>query len=165
MVSMFKILRSSTDSHNYKNIKLYTACFIIPTYVVRRGETFRPVLDRIGEVRSLLPTGTNVMALTATATKTIRYSVSKTISLIAPFVISRSPSKHNLFYSVGCFKEIEETFAPIAMRLKNKRLDFPKMIIYGRSLTTCANIYLYLKKELGSGFTDHIDAPAVPCFC
>ena len=34
-----------------------------------RGQTFRTVLDRIGEVRSILPDGLNIMALTATATK------------------------------------------------------------------------------------------------
>ena len=39
-----------------------------------RGQTFRTVLDRIGEVRSILPDGLNIMALTATATRTLRYS-------------------------------------------------------------------------------------------
>lgn len=79
---------------------------INPTYIhvqllFYRGESFRPVMDRIGEVRSPLPIGVNVMALTATATKTIRYSVSKTIGLKSPYVITRSPSKNNLFYCVG----------------------------------------------------------------
>ena len=32
-----------------------------------RGQTFRKVLQRIGEVRSLVPASGNMMALTATA--------------------------------------------------------------------------------------------------
>ena len=62
-------------------------------------------MDRIGEVRSLLPIGVNVMAVTATATKTIRYSVSKTIGLKSPYV---NPSKKNLFYCIGVFNGVEE---------------------------------------------------------
>ncbi len=61
-----------------------------------RSESFRPVMDRIGEVRSLLPIGVNVMAITATATKTIRYSVSKKIGLKSPYVITRSPLLRNV---------------------------------------------------------------------
>ena len=38
---------------------------------IDRGDTFRSTLRRIGEVRSILPKGVNVMALTATATKTL----------------------------------------------------------------------------------------------
>ena len=60
-----------------------------------RGETFRTVLDRIGEVRNILPQGTNIMALTATATKTVRLSVTKTIGMRNPLVIALSPCKKN----------------------------------------------------------------------
>ena len=45
-------------------LNLCTA-FIIT--VVLRGDTFRAVLSRVGEIRSLLPRGVNVMAVTATA--------------------------------------------------------------------------------------------------
>ncbi len=100
----------------------------INIFLVYRGESFRPVMDRIGEVRSLLPIGVNVMALTATATKTIRLSVSKTIGLKSPYVITRSSSKSNLFYCVKSFKGIEETFHPLSQKLKSLRVNFPKTI-------------------------------------
>ena len=121
-------------------------------------------MDRIGEVRSLLPIGVNVMAVTATATKTIRYSVSKTIGLKSPYVITRSPSKKNLFYCVGVFNGVEETFRPLARKLKNVRVAFPKTIIYGQSFSMCADIYIFLRRELGTNFTEPVYAPDVPSF-
>ena len=98
-----------------------------------RGQTFRTVLDRIGEVRSILPDGLNIMALTATATKTLRYSVSRTIGMHNPFVIAIAPCKKNIMYSVQTFESVEITFKPVVDRLKGERISMPRMIIYGRS--------------------------------
>ena len=129
-----------------------------------RGESFRSVLKRIGEVRSLLPRGVNVMALTATATKAIRLSVSRTIGLNNPYVLTRSPCKSNLIYTTGVFKTVQETFGVLADRLQEQQFSFPKTIIYGQSFRMCADIYLYLKDLLGSSFTHPEDAPDIPLF-
>ena len=51
-----------------------------------------------------------------------------------------------------------------AERLKNEKNKFPKTIIYGRSFGICADIYLYLKSQLGSGFVFPEDAPDIPEF-
>ena len=61
-----------------------TECFHMAAY---RGEGFRQVLIQIGEVRSLLPPAVKVMALTVTATRTIRPSVTQTIGLKDPYVL------------------------------------------------------------------------------
>ena len=45
-------------------------------YTSYRGETFRSAHLRVGELRSMLPPTVNVMALTATATKTLRLKLS-----------------------------------------------------------------------------------------
>lgn len=130
-----------------------------------RGETFRKVLGRIGEVQSLLPSTVKVMALTATATKTIRLSVSRTIGLQNPYVVTRSPCKPNLIYSVGVFeKTVDDSFLPLAKRLQHQRISFPKTIIYGQTFGMCADIYLFLKHYLGSNFTEPNDAPNLPQF-
>ncbi len=46
-----------------------------------RGETFRRLLLRIGEIRSLLPAHAKIMALTATATAALRMEVSKIVGM------------------------------------------------------------------------------------
>ena len=129
-----------------------------------RGQTFRTVLDRIGEVRSILPEGLNIMALTATATKTLWYSVSRTIGMHNPFIIAISPCKKNLMYSVKAFESIQDTFKPVVERLKAERTAMPRMIIYGRSFGICADIYLFIKAELGENITEPTDAPDLAKF-
>ena len=129
-----------------------------------RGESFRQVLSRIGEVRSLLPPAVNIMALTATATRSIRLSFSRTIGLKDPYVLTRSPCKANLIYSVGIFKTVEETFWTMADRLQHQCTAFPKTIIYAQSLRMCAEIYLYFKVYLGRNFTHPENAPDLPQF-
>ena len=104
------------------------------------------------------------MALTATVTKTICLSVSRTIGLRNPYIATRSPCKPNLIYSVGVFKTVEDTFSPLAKRLQCQRKSFPKTIIYGQSFGMCADIYLYLKDYLDLGFTEPEDAPDIPQF-
>ena len=122
------------------------------------------MLSRIGEVRSLLPPDVKVLCLTATATKSIRLSVSRTIGLRNPYVITKSPCKPNLIYSVGVFNTVEETLSPLAKKLEQQKRSFPKTIIYGQSFGMCADIYLYLKRYLGSSFTVPGDAPDIPQF-
>lgn len=66
-------------------------------------------LDRIGEVRIIIPPGVHVMALTATATKSLRYAVSATIGMRNPFIVAIAPCKRNLMYSVSSLLSFEET--------------------------------------------------------
>ena len=106
----------------------------------------------------------NVLALTATATKSVRLSVSQIIGLINPYVLTRSPCKPNIIYAVGGFKTVEETFHQMADKLQYKKTIFPKTIIYGQSFGMCADIYLFLKHCLGSCSTYPEDAPDIPQF-
>lgn len=104
------------------------------------------------------------MALTATAMTKDRQSISKTLGLRDPFILSKCPVNHNLRYSVGRFTSIPETFNVFANRLLEEKALFPKTIIYGRSLERCADIYIYLKRQLGSCGTLPAGAPDIPQF-
>ena len=130
-----------------------------------RGETFRYVLTRIGEVRSLIPSSVHVMALTAAATRSDRIAVTRTIiGLNSPYVLTRCSTRSNLVYSVGSFKSLSDTFKEFADKLRGEKAEFPKTIVYGRSFGVCADIYLYLKDHLGLAFTNPEDAPDIPEF-
>ncbi|XP_064395283.1 ATP-dependent DNA helicase RecQ-like [Halichondria panicea] len=104
--------------------------------VKKWGETFRQMLLRIREVRSLIPTSVHVMALTATATRSDISFISRIVGLRNPFVITRVPVIPNLIYAVGLFKSIPETFQNLA-----QKLDY-----------------------LGAAFTNPDDAPDLPEF-
>ena len=126
-----------------------------------RGDSFRAVLERIGEVHSILQQGINVMALTVTVTQTVRFSLSKIIGMRHPFVLAISPCESNIMYSVGSFESVEVSFKPLAERLKSDRTNIPQTIIYGRTFNICADIFM---RELGESITEPIDAPDISTF-
>ena len=84
---------------------------------IYRGETFRSTLLRIGEVRSILPEGTPCLALTATATKCLRFNISDIIGMHSPLIVAVSPCKKNLMYTVSPFTSIKETFEPLCKKI------------------------------------------------
>ena len=75
-------------------------------FYLRRGEEFRKEYSRLGEVRSILPHNVHVMALTATATRTLRRDVCDVLGMENPVLVSASPDKDNIKYVVaGCFDD------------------------------------------------------------
>ena len=130
-----------------------------------RGETFRKEFAKLGEVRSLLPHGVHVMALTATATKTSRRDICKKLGMVNPFVLSQSPNKQNIKYSVVRKDEgIEIAFAPLLEELKTNRESTERTIIFCRTYDSTGRIYSYLKHGMGREFTKPIGAPNLPQF-
>ena len=121
-------------------------------------------MNRLGEVRCLLPSQTRILALTATATKAVQSAVVCTLGMENPAVIALSPCKPNLGYSVGKYTKVTETFKPLLERLKKDRTECPRMIIYCQSYNLCADIYIYLSRGLGQDITEPVDAPNIPKF-
>ena len=117
------------------------------------------MLERIGEVRSILPCSVPVAALTATATGQLRHEIARTIGMHKPKVVALSPDKENITYHVGTFSSISETFHSVLKKLSIERTNFPRMIIYTRSFVICADIFMYFQKGLGESITDPVDAP------
>ena len=121
-------------------------------------------LARLGEIRSILPSGVNVMALTATATTALRTTVMKILSMKQPAVVSVSPDKNNIKYVVAPFESIEESFAPIATKLAKETVHMGRMIIFCSKLDRVANLYLFFKRQLGKNFVYPSDAPDLSRF-
>ena len=129
-----------------------------------RGETFRKLLLRIGEIRSLLPDKARIMALMATCTEKLRKTVSSLIGFRDELVISKSPCKNNIMYTVIASAPIEEVFMPVAKRLYEERLSYPRTLIYCRSYKDCSSVYLFLKNHLGKHYTEPAGVPDIPGF-
>ena len=61
------------------------------------------------------------MALTATATKQLRYDVARVLGMTGETVVAHSPSKDNIMYTAINFKSMEDTFLPIAKKTTCRR--------------------------------------------
>ena len=74
-------------------------------------------------MRSLLPSEVKIMPLTATATTKLRTDVSHVIGLKNELVISKSPSKSNIMYTLAKYSSIAETFFRLQKGFKKKDQD------------------------------------------
>lgn len=124
-----------------------------------RGDSFREVLLRMGEIRSLLPADVKVLAMTATATKTLRKKVGEVIGLVDPLIIAVSPCKPNIIYMMASFTSITETFTPILQKLIEQRTSFPRTIVYCHSYEHCSKLYRFFKLGLKGDFTEPPNSP------
>ena len=128
---------------------------IISIFCAYRGETFRKAFSKIGEVRSLLSPEVNVMALTATATKSTRNHVCKSLGMRNPVIVSHSPNKVNIRYSVAKIESsLEDLLAPLILEVKKKRTSMPRTIIFTRKYDTCGEVYTLFKRSLKEKLTE-----------
>jgi len=89
------------EAHYIKNGTFkYVAIWHYRVFYTFRGKDFRKEYGHLGEMRGLLNTSVNVMALTATATKQTRKDLCKPLCLLNPVMILESPEKSNIVYSV-----------------------------------------------------------------
>ena len=83
------------------------------------------------------------MALTATATKTLRKQVSDMLGMKNTVLVSVSPDKNNIKYLVAKHATIEKTFAPFAKQLYDLQLDVGRTIIFCQKLDDCCKLYRF----------------------
>lgn len=118
-----------------------------------RGDTFRTAFASIGEVRCLIPSSINIIALTATATLETFHTVCQRLSLFKPVTVAVSPNRMNIKLMVQPSKSLKEFTQLIASKLKVQQKDYPKTIIFARSYQDCTNLYLNVSHSLGKYIT------------
>ncbi len=138
--------------------------FLVLYFCFNRGDTFRKALSRVGEIRSLVPRGVVMMALTATATWRLRTQVSIILGMTNEVVVVVSPCKENLMFAVGKFESIAKTFRPMLERLRSEKTYFPRTVIHCRRYKDCSAICEYFRDTLGRDFTVPADTPDLPNF-
>ena len=122
----------------------------------RLGAKFRPMLLKVGELRSLMPANVNVMALTATATRSLRLELAKIIGMIKPTTVVLPPCKMNLSYEVSQYFSIEENFTPMLKKLSVMRMTYP-CTIYCRRMEDCSDLYQFFESNLGKVLLSHLE--------
>ena len=134
--------------------------FLFNQQLYYRGDEFRKAFAKIGEVRSILPSNVNVMALTATATKPTREYVCGKLGMSSPVVISQSPNKVNIKYMVWKKEgSIAEILASLADELKKKRTAMPRTIIFAKTYEACGDAFVLFRSVLGNELTEPVAAP------
>ena len=130
-------------------------------YKFFRGDNFRMEYARLGNVRSILSPDVNVMALTATATNTLRKEICDTLGMRNPTIVSISPDKPNITFHVSPFVTIDKCFGPIAEQLYTNQTDLGRCIIFCPTLDDCPKLYRYFRMSLRDRFTYPVGAPDV----
>ena len=96
-----------------------------------------------------------VMALTATATKTLRKEVEKQLGMNDPLKIIRSPDKPNIVFSAVQIKgKYENFFKVIVQELCRKRVLLPRIIIYCKNKADCGQLYSLFQLSMGRDFME-----------
>ncbi|KAL5483863.1 hypothetical protein EMCRGX_G020281 [Ephydatia muelleri] len=94
--------------------------------VPKWGDFFRQEFRNLGAVRSLIPSHVHIMAMTATATTATRENVITSLGLIDTVIVSSSPDKPNISYSVRVKASIEDVFTPLVDKLRAVRCRLPR---------------------------------------
>lgn len=140
-------------SHRYKE-KL-VALVVDEAHCVKTwGDEFRTVFSQVGELRSLVPVGVHMMALTATATAETLRIVSNRLCMINPVIVALPPHRDNVCYQVKNKIDLEEFSTRLCTNLERERLNYPKTIIYCRTYQSCINMYMAIKNKIGTGLTE-----------
>ena len=98
---------------------------------IDRGKQFRREFANISEVRSLVPAGVKIMALTATASKSSRKQIINTLCMEDVQVIAVTPNRANITYHVKRWEDgMSEAMDDVIGRLVEKRNKCERTIIY-----------------------------------
>ena len=102
------------------------------TYILcfNRGDQFRTAFAEIGELRSIIPSGVPVVALTATCTHAIHRRITDCLSLSEAVTVAVSPERENITYNVKPLIPVEVFATEIAANIKEEGANYPKTIIF-----------------------------------
>lgn len=106
-----------------------------------------------------------MLALTATATNTTKGLISRSLRLDDPFVISVSPDRPNVHYSVVRIpvRDVTVPFKWLVEDLQRERRNLAKTIVFCRSIAACTKLYKHFLTCLRSDSYDPKGAsPSIP---
>lgn len=90
-----------------------------------------------------------MVALTATATLAIRHDVLVKLEMSESKLVYVSPNRSNIYFEVRPRTNIEADMAPLLHDLQTNKQKAKRVLVYCRSLNTCADLYAHFCYELG----------------
>ena len=109
------------------------------------GDKFRTSFSKIGELRSLIPTIVNILALIATATLETYHIICEILSMSDPCLIALPPSRDNIRYQVKSKIRLEDLVSLLSHSLLERRVNCPKTVVFVRQYSDCSNLYLMIQ--------------------
>ncbi|KAJ8050124.1 hypothetical protein HOLleu_03200 [Holothuria leucospilota] len=113
-------------------------------------QAFRSSYGRLGEVRSHLAQSIHIVALTATASVTVRMAIAEKVNLKNPDLVIKSPEKQNVRYSlikINKQQNLNVVFGPLITELKKEGMDMERVIIFCRSHRHCRELYALFSQQ------------------
>ena len=115
-----------------------------------RGDTFRKEFSNIDEARSIIPRNVNLMALTATATRSTREAIQKSLCMTNCCVISKLPNKLNIKYSIKTKPEDPaDILMGIVKDVAEHGIAADKCVVFCPTYSDCNDIFQALVYKLG----------------
>lgn len=125
------------------------------------GDNFRKAFSEIGTLRSIVPTGVNVMALTATATSETYHCALKHLAMNKTVLVALPPDRGNICYTIKPTVSLEELCDLLHSQFTDSTKPFPKTVLFVRTYRDCSDLYALLQHKLGSAITDPPGYPNV----
>ena len=102
------------------------------------------------ELRAFTPPDVPVLAATATVTELMRDEIVSQLDIIGCELVSESPNKPNIYYSVEKRSgNIETDLSFIVDDLAKNAVSVKRVIVYCRSLDLCSSLYAHFLYTLG----------------
>ena len=108
---------------------------------------FRGAYSKLKDLRSHLPE-VPLLALTATATETTRKAFQRQLGIKSPTLIIRTPNRDNIKLMVKTCSDIS-CFSDLLEGLRSLRYNFPRTVIYCKSIKDCYELFSYFDSNLG----------------
>lgn len=106
------------------------------------GDVFREWYGKVSQLRSLAPTNTPILALTATSTVNVQTKITQHLGMGSCTVVQGSLDRPNIRYSaVKVSRDLQIAFGWLLYELETKRTSLPRTIVFCRSIKTCASLF------------------------
>ena len=117
--------------------------------VYKWGSDFRPTYARVHELRALIPSGTPMVAATATVTKISLPIILQQLNIVDYKLVYVPPERPNIYLEVRNRTTIEEDFAAMISDLKLNLINTKRVLVYCQSLNMCSSLYAHFLYALG----------------
>ena len=103
---------------------------------------FRQSYSKLASLQSFFTSTVPFVALTATASTSTRLKICKSLNMIEPVIITTSPNRINLRYSVIHVEEsIVSRFTWLLEELRMEQSNATRTVVFCRSIASCASLY------------------------
>ena len=124
----------------------------------KEAMAFRRWFYKLSELRSLVPNKIPFMAVTATATRQTKETITSVLRFGNFVEVAESPNKANICYSVQTMDKrnpLIQYFQWILNELRENRGGTERTIIYCQTIKQCSTLYSLFRQEMGNSIFGH----------